>query len=176
LRNEIRTATGNEELSESEVIIGLSFGILPNGSPGLPNGYLANVVTSLYKVYQLPLILQGEVADALQILDPTIPIYRVISEHQDNEKKYLDTYEVLRQSKEICKNNDWETIILVAHQDHLPRAFKVAEKLGFIVSVPTIGGNCPYDKESAQRWTRSKFQFAIREKFATIIYSHEGKI
>lgn len=175
MKKEIRIAS-DEELRKSSVIIGLSFGSKrKDGSPGLSNRRLANITASLYGEYQLPIILQWEIADSLDFLGATLPIYRVISEHQDNEKKYLDTYEVLRQAKAICKNNGWERIILVAHQDHLPRSIKVAEKIGFIVNVPSI--KCfLYDKESAQKWTRSKFRFAIREKFVKIVYSFESKI
>lgn len=168
MNKKIRIAT-NDELKKSEVIVGLSFGVRADNSPGLSNETLAKIAENLYKKYELALVLQWEIADCIS----GIHALKIIREHREKDE-YLDTFEVLSQAKEICEFYGWEKIILVAHQDHLPRSIRVAEKLGFKVNVPFI--DCPYDKESAQKWTRNKLRFIIHEKIATIIYSREGKI
>jgi len=177
LKKEIlRRLATDEELKESDVVIALSFGRRPLNAPGLSNEYLAKIVESLYEKYKHPLILQKEIACFLCPL----PKEKIIEEHREYKKdgktkKYLDTFEVLVQAKEVCMNKGWAKIILVAHQDHLPRVIKVAENLLFMVRIP-LTGKVPYDKKSDQRWTRGKIRFAIYEKLATFIYSRKGKI
>ena len=168
----IKLAT-HEELKKSDVIVALSFGRRIK-NPGLSNNNLGVIVSSLYHRFKLPLILQWEIADSLSN-NNDIKEEKVIREHRRGEFAYLDTFEVLDQAKEFCETKDWIKIVLVAHQAHLPRAKRVAERLGFIVNIPFIK-DVPYDKESIQKWTRSKYRFAIREKLATIAYSREGKI
>lgn len=170
----------DEDLRNSNLIVGLSFGLKADGSPGLSNGYLAEIIEELYQKYQKPVILQKEIAEALSILGYNIPIEAVIKEHREckknsNEKKYLDTSEALIQVREVCRVKGWNIIILVAHQDHLPRSIKTAKNLGFTVNAPFIE-DCPYDRESSQKWTRNKWKFKFHEIAANLFYMIKGYI
>jgi len=173
LKNKIRVAS-DEDLKGSNLIVGLSFGKRNNGLPGKSNEYLAEIVSNLYRKYQKPVIIQEEIAEALSGLAPDIPIRLIIKEHREykkngKEKKYLDTSEVLIQAKDISRTNGWNIIILVAHQDHLPRSIKMAKNLGFTVNTPLIK-NCPYDELSSQKWTRNKWRFKFHEISANTLY------
>lgn len=163
----------NEFLKSSEVIIGLAFGQrLTN--PGTSNRAMAKIARHLHYYYQLPLILQLEVSRCLMDL----PKAGVIFQHR-LEDKCLDTYEVLAQAWEICQKNGWRKAIIVSHPDHLWRAKKTAEKIGFEVSCVDTSSHpylIPYDRESIQPWTKSRLRFLPREIAARTIYLLQDKI
>lgn len=179
MKNKIRVAS-DEDLKGSDLIVGLSFGKRNNGLPGKSNEYLAEIVGNLYLKYQKPVIVQREIAEALFDLTPDMPVKAIIREHREykengKEKKYLDTSEVLIQTKDVCRTNGWNIIILVAHQDHLRRSIKTARNLGFTVNTPLIK-DCPYDELSTQKWTRNRWRFKFHEISANIFYLLKGYI
>jgi hypothetical protein len=151
------------------VIIGLSFGKRGN-KPGISNRFLGQAVRKLYEEYNLPIILQWEIADCL--ID--IPVLKRIESHRI-KGDYLDTYEVLYQARKFCKEKKLNKPILVAHQDHLPRVIKVAKKLGF-KPIKKEFLYIPYDKHSSQPWTRNKIRFLIHEFATKTKYKIESKI
>jgi len=167
--------TTDQEFKEQDVVIALSFGRRAC-EPGTSNKSLAESVKRLHEKYGIPLILQKEIAFLLCSFEKA----GIIKEHRKYKrngktKKYLDTYEVLAQAKEICKDKGWKKITLVAHQDHLPRVIRTAKKLNFTVSIFLLK-NVPYDEKSIQSWTRTRWRFCLRELITTIIYRVQGKV
>lgn len=156
-------------LGRSQVVLAQSLGYREK-DPGLSNRALAKVVASLYHGFGLPLVLQWEVADCI----PELPKVGVIRKHR-REGEYLDTYEVLAQSAEICKAHGWQRAILVSHPDHCWRVKKTAERLGFKVTVPDTS-LVPYDPESCQPWTRTRAKFLLRELPARLFCLLKGWI
>ena len=161
--------SGEDALRHAEVALVQSFG-LRRGAPGLSNGALANIARGLYKSYGLPLVLQWEIADCL----PDLQKAGVIRKHR-TPGDYLDTYEVLVQSAEICREHGWRKAIIVAHPDHVWRVMKTAEKLGLETAIPDLV-SVPYDSLSLQPWTRGKRKFVSREIIARLLYLVRGWI
>ncbi|MFZ4631915.1 MAG: hypothetical protein ACOYL8_01750 [Patescibacteria group bacterium] len=148
-----------------------SFGRGKNG-PGLSNECLAKSITEIQEkcAYNKPLIIQKDCADAF----PTeIKIDKIISEHQ-TPGKYLDSYEVSRQCLEYCLKNNIKTLLVFAHPAHIWRVQQTLENFG----LKTIGVTCdvPYDPQSDQLWTRSKWLFIPWELFARLSYIITRKI
>ena len=139
--------------NEIKFIVGLSFG------KGKVNEYLADVVLELHK--QCPeswIILQKEIAENYDF-----DIYEIICRHRQ-EGKYLDTWEVLSQVKEIVGD---KKVCLVAHPDHLPRARLIAKILGLnIVEGRVPYREIPYDSKDPQIHCRNRFFFLIWEFFS----------
>lgn len=163
-----RVKPGKEsELRNAQVIIAQSLGLRGN-KPGISNEALARVIADLHQRYGLPLVVQWEIADCL----PHIPKAGVIQRHRQ-KGKYLDTHEVLSQEWEICAKNGWTRAIVVAHQDHLWRVMRTAERIGFH-AIPADVRGIPYDPFSSQSWTRSRMRFIPREIGARILYFLKG--
>lgn len=157
------------ELSNAEVILAQSFGFCESGH-SKSNKALARIIDDLHQTYGVPLILQWHIADCL----PNLPKAGVIYKHR-TERKYLDTYEVLSQSMEICREKGWWKAIIVAHPDHYWRVKQVAEKLGFeVVSIDTT--SVPYDRKSVQFSTKNICFWLPREIVARIVYFMRGWI
>lgn len=162
-----------KEIEECEAIVTLSFGLRPENKPGRSNEKLAEWSEYLHREYNLPLVLQWEIADCLLEPEKT-KTAKVIREHRI-KGKYLDTYEVLSQAKDFCDEKGWKKILLAAHQDHLPRAIKTAKKLGFVVKISRVV-KFPYDSLSVQPWTRNKWRFKLHEIPANLLYLLKGYI
>ena len=152
----------DHELSGADVIIGQSFGLRKN-EPGISNEALASELLFVYlQLGRRPVIVQWEIADRIAEIFQTSPskfkTIQVIRKHRIPEK-YLDTREVLLQTKRICDVNGWKKAVIFAHQDHLWRVKMMAEKIGFEVLIPPmhLRRNIPYDPLSAQWWTRNRF-------------------
>lgn len=161
--------SAENEVRTGQAIIAQSFGFRKSG-PGLSNRALAKIIDDLYQSYRLPLVLQWEIADYL----PNLPKAGVIYKHRI-EGKYLDTYEVLSQSMEICNRKGWRRVIIVAHPDHYWRVVSVAKKLGFeVVSIDT--SSVPYDMESMQFSTKNRCFWWPREIVARLVYFIRGWI
>ncbi|MBI5913490.1 hypothetical protein HY839_03575 [Candidatus Azambacteria bacterium] len=161
----VQPGTKNE-LRSAQVILAQSFG-LRGDKPGISNEALTKVVADLWRCYHLPLVLQWEIADCL----PGVHKAGVIRRHR-TEGEYLDTHEVLAQSREICKKG-WTKAIVVAHPDHMWRVVRVAENVGFH-AIPADVQDIPYDPQSSQSWTRSKMCFIPREIAARLLYFMKG--
>ncbi|MEK7160852.1 MAG: hypothetical protein AAB724_02390 [Patescibacteria group bacterium] len=173
------------KLCGTDVVIAQSFGGRKDG-PGLSNEALAKIAFYASMVsdpVRLPVILQWEIVGCF----PGGEMVGVIHRHRQTGK-YLDAREMLAQAWEICqKSKDvwfrpekqvdlfWKKAIIVAHPDHMWRVMKAAEKIGFEVMAADTTG-VPYDKESVQWWTRSRFRFRAREIPARIYYLLRGWI
>lgn len=154
---EVRSSN-ERELEDSNVILAQSFGMRAD-SPGKSNEALAKIVRDLYERFQLPVIAQKEIASANCLSSiPKMVIYK----HRQ-PRKYLDTLEVLHQSKSLCELYRYgRKVILVAHPKHLWRVSKKAEKMGSVTRVANTK-SVPYDPLSKQWFTRNFFFFLIRE-------------
>ena len=162
-------SSDKRELADSQVILAQSFGLRPS-DPGESNKALAKIVENLYKRFQLPLVLQWEIVYYL----PDIPMEGIIREHRQ-AGKYLDTFEALNQSKDICKQHGWKKAIIIAHPDHIWRVAETARKMGFTVRIVDTQ-SVPYDSHSTQLWTRGRIRFLTREIPARILYLLRGWI
>jgi hypothetical protein len=159
----------DRELANADVIIGQSFG-LRKRNPGKSNEAMADIARKLHDQYNLPLVLQWEIANCL----PNLPKDFVVREHHI-KGEYLDTYESLYQQRVFCQTKGWTKAIMIAHSDHYWRCMMVAERLGFyVIAVDT--SSVPYDKLSTQSWTRSMARFLPREILARIVYLFTKKI
>lgn len=163
------TPSSDDDLRRADIILALSFGFRKN-QPGTSNEALAEIVADIHRHYSLPIIIQQEIANCL--LD--IPKAGVIQKHRV-DRKYLDTFEALSQSLEICRKQNWIKTIIIAHPDHMFRVAQTAEKLGFKVYIADTS-SVPYDHKSLQPWTRNRTKFIPREIIARIIYLLHGWI
>ncbi|MDD5431052.1 MAG: hypothetical protein PHP03_02395 [Candidatus Pacebacteria bacterium] len=166
---------------ENKVIVGQSFGQGPGKKPGRSNEDLAYIANKLKNYpYVDGMILQFEIADAFseesKIPPENFPdenIY-VIREHSTSDK-YLDTYEVLRQAKEICDKRGWKKIVILAHPLHQWRVLMTAKKI-FDEILVAEAESVAYDKDSVQWWTRSDIAFIAREISVRLLYLYKGWI
>jgi len=147
-------STGNYvphgDISNADCLIGFSFGYREkNGEifPGLSNEDMANMINE--KFFDLPKILQFEIADALDGKN----IIERITVHR-NADQYLNSQEVAEQALNIMRQNNWSNAILIAHPHHIPRVNAICKKLGITTIVPIGLENIRFDPQSAQPWTR----------------------
>lgn len=112
---------------------------------------------------RLPLIMQGNVArcctETLSLHHPEVII--------EDPDKYLDTFGALSQAYQYCRKQGWKRITLVTHPDHMWRSKKIAEHLGFEVSIPFAVSAIPYSKKGDEKkdtvFGRHKYLFRLRE-------------
>jgi hypothetical protein len=166
------------KMEEAEVIIVLAFGHRGPNNPGDSNIFLAKAVsrTSLNLAYILPMILQGEILQALPWSSPRDSIFSIEKHRQPG--KYLDTREFLLHAWEFCVKSGLgrnTKAIIIAHPWHLPRIIMMAERIGFRVVVPNIG-LIAFDPDSHQWWTRNWFLWIIRELPGRILCLIKGWI
>lgn len=158
-----------EEIRNADVVLGQAFG-LRKFSPGKSNEALAKIARKLHQRFNLPLVLQWEIAECL----PDLPIAEVVREHR-LKGKYLDTFEMLFQIRVMSGKHGWERAVVLAHPHHHWRCMMVAKRLGFDVLVVDVS-SVPYDKLSTQWWTRDALRFIPREIVARLIFLFTGKI
>ena len=165
-------------LKDADVIIAPSFGQGEN-NPGFSNVDIAGYIfIALMELKNLPLILQWEVASIysqfLKGLEEK-PKLHTVRTHR-HWWKYLDTYEVLSQTKQIIEQEEWHHPVLVAHPWHIFRAKKILKKMGIKPIIPSDLGIISFDSESTQWWTRNWFFWMIREVPTRLIYFKCGWI
>ncbi len=157
-------------LEKADVLIGQSFGNRPNNDPGKSNKELARIAKRVHEKYGVPLVLQWEIADCINDVSKA----GVVRKHQE-KNKYLDTYEVIVQSKDICERSGWRKAIILAHPQHCWRCVMTAKKLGLDTLVVATK-KVPYDHLSDQIWTRNVWIFIPRELISRLFYLLTGKI
>ncbi len=160
---------------EADCVVGFSFGYRGKRhvTPGLSNQDLANV--ALKDHAELPKIFQFEIADAyLKAGGKDADKIIRISKHRV-PKKYLDTYEVALQAKEIMERKGYRTALLLAHPYHMPRVQAVATRLGIDwVADADERGAVEFDPLSTQKWTRSLDKWRGYEPLALMYYRLKG--
>ncbi|MCF7820394.1 MAG: hypothetical protein K9M44_02900 [Candidatus Pacebacteria bacterium] len=162
--------------SEIKAICCLAFGFKKDNSSTISNLALAKYLLEVHSYNPLAsLIAQIECAQAAEEISvKKIWLQQVISQDQSGGN-YLDTYEVLRQTAVFCKQEKISKILLIAHPAHLWRSYLVAKKLGLDpVCLKTTA--IPYDRKSAQWWTRKISLFYVREILSRLYYFFSGKI
>jgi hypothetical protein len=158
-----------EKIKSADVILGQSFGLRKNDS-GTSNRQMAKIAQQIFEQYGISMALQWEIADCLPYLPKTL----IVREHRI-KGKYLDTFEVLSQMWEFCKEKSWKRAIILAHPDHYWRCWMVAKMLGFIpISIDV--SSVKYDPESIQEWTKSARKFIPYDVAARIWLLITGKI
>lgn len=153
-------------LTQADAIVGVPFGGHADGGKiGASNAAIARVMVEtlareemLREVFDpnprpLPMAAQWEMMDD----DPPPQLDLVIGQRNDY---HISTYEFFYQLK--TKRPEWKCIVVIAHQDHIWRVKRVANKFGYAVLVPITGiETIPYDPESRQPWCRYKWKFPL---------------
>lgn len=156
-----------KKLMEAEVIVAQSFGLRKNGEHCQSNVEMGRIINQLCQKFDIKAIPQIEIAECTECKN----IISIVQKHQI-PGEYLDTYEVIRQAMEICKEKDFKKIIVVSHPDHVWRCKKIVEKFGFKAIIPDTS-KVGYDPKSDQIWTTHKFLFIIREIPSRLLYLHK---
>ncbi len=176
-------------LSGVDCMVGLSFGARPEGEGPSP----VNLALARYMIAEsnrshkmlpgnpeLPIIAQGEIADAIASIDEGFAakaIKHVIrGEPSSNGGGGLDSYGVLLDAKRWMDENCLEKPILAGHAHHIGRIAAQAYKLG--IEDYAIANDLPdsFDKKSSQWWTRSKELWMLREIPGVFFLWLQGKI
>ena len=170
----------NKNLPDS--IFVLSFG---SGSgekdPGVVNEILARNIgrTAINKIvldgFDLPLIVQGEIADALKLIDPSCKPDYVI-EGKSTTTGGDGSWEVIEDAKNnYMSEHNLKNPVIITHKKLVDRVTKQAEKQGMNPVVPDESTD-EYDKKSSQWWTRNKFLWQLREIPGRIYLKLKGKL
>lgn len=153
--------------------VGLSFGGRRTGDkavvPGPVNEHLARVVAEYAP--RLPLVLQREVAEALQHQGHSLvsgPGVHVVRKHR-RSGVYLDTREVLAQAVETARQHEWRRPLVFAHPCHLPRVEAELGRFG-LAGGPAPGLEVLWDRLSSQTWTRDPWLWAGHEALTWVLY------
>jgi hypothetical protein len=157
------------EVAEADCAIGFAFGAVLDGPavrPGASNVALARFARE--HLAHLPLILQGEIADAYGQPPAGRWLFRI--DRHRRPGKYLDTYEVAVQSQEIMGRYGWRKAVLLAQGHHMPRAAQVCRRLGLYAIVPPGLDRVPFCPGSCQWWTRGRWGWFVREGCAMFYY------
>jgi hypothetical protein len=157
------------DANEADCLVAFSFGGVRQGDtirPGASNTALACYAHEHFG--HLPMILQGEIADACGT-GPSVPGTWRIDRHR-RPGRYLDTHEVAAQARQIMEQQGWETAVVLAHGHHMPRAAAVCRKLGLGTVVPPGLEYIPFCPDSFQRWTCSRLLWYRREVGAIVYY------
>ena len=173
-----RAVTGNYfphgDVTKADCAIGFSFGYREEVDgeiqPGISNKDLASFAGDLEP--GIPLILQFEIADALE--NPKGKIYRI--ERHRQEREYLDTVEVATQAFIIMQEHQWRSPLVFAHPGHIPRVDAVCQKLGMFTIVPSGLNVVRFDSLSKQGWTRNPRAWGEHEIGAISRSRQKGQI
>lgn len=148
-----------------------------NFDPGIPNKKLAQRTRELMEKYEIPAIVQWEVAAAFEKRWYLQNKKRIICIWPPEERNaYFDTTKVKMRSLEYAKEYGWESPIEVAHAMQITRAALIIEKLSG--KFPLIPNSLPddFDKKSVQWWTRNIWVWLARESLGRIHHLITGRV
>ena len=169
---------------EADCVIGFSYGYRSKSraiSPGLSNDDLAYIAATRYQ--KLPKILQFEIANAYAKRKPRDAknVIRIEDSHTAKEGEgvfahaSLDTREVVMRARNVMREHDWQTALLLAHPYHMPRVQAVCGHFGVDwVADGDEQGAIEFDPRSAQRWTRNRADWRLYEPLALYYYHLKG--
>ncbi len=169
------TVTGGKP----DCVVGFSFGFRKEGDkilPGLANQALAQWLT---KYGNIPKILQFEIADAYEALDPDIRNDWIMRVEEHRVKgAYLDTREAAEQARLYMQMHGFANPLVIAHPAHVPRCRATLNKLGFeaITGIISLDETALWDPESVQWQTHSFREWKRYELAACILYGYKGWI
>lgn len=160
-------------LDEADSVVGLSFGMRCDETgqlckPDPSNAALAHFIERLDIKRNLTKYLQHEITENIE--GPKTEHIRLnVTRSKRRKQLYLDTYEVLRQSKIALQKDGRTKPVVVAHAYHVPRVVAVLKHMGF---EPVVLPGLPHvwDHKSTQLWTRNYFFWIFRELLALILY------
>jgi len=162
------------DVARADCLVGFSFGVTEVGGvpqPGASNSFLARFAFDRFR--SVPKILQKEIAEAYQPLDPGGRV-EWIRQHRVSPGRYLDTREVAEQALAVMQANGWNRPLIVAHGHHVPRAAAVCRRLGMDVIVPAGLEKVPFCPGSTQPWTRGLWRWRWREAVAIAGFAWKG--
>jgi hypothetical protein len=163
-----RSIPNADPIINADVIIGMSFGANHKSkgeNPGVSNEEIARIVYRLWNLKNVPVIVQREVAEALVKLN--IPIRPALVVSEIDGQVHIGSHEVMFQAWRYCQRSQITHVMIVAHPAHILRCAWVAQKIGFIVSLPDVS-SVPYEPTSTQWWTRNKWYYWVWELHARI--------
>ena len=131
--------------------------------PGLPNRHLAEVAFFLYKRFDVAIIAQWEVAHAMFLLDEDAFVSMLYCEKVFllwARDAYYPTIEVKRDSIAVMNHYGFRNPVEVAYPEMIFRALPILWQLGVAPNIYTRW-LMPCDFGSIQKWTKSRFFFAL---------------
>lgn len=142
------------ELRQAEFVVAIPFGgHLPCEMPGATNQWLAKLTDDLSRQYDLPVITQSEVNQALS------PITKRLLVIGDPDDFHINTREFFERVVEQVGD---EPIIVVAQLTHAKRVQWVCEQLEIKTRWPQLG-EAVYDRCSTQWWARGPIRWYFWE-------------
>lgn len=160
------------KLSTADCIVGFSMGIRDSWDMGTSNEFLSEIIWDLSERYNLPIMIQWELGECDFNFD--LPSNRIVRCHRV-KGEYLDTFEVADQMQIELMYQPLTRPIVVAHPHHMWRCLKSMEKRGF-QPMAADTKNVPYDRQSAQGWTKDPILFVPREIAGRLTFTYQGRI
>lgn len=154
---------------KSVALIGMGFSANnikdPGRAPGTSNEEIAAIIAELWDIalkqgIQTLVLPQREVAEALEIGYPNIPIACILKEV--GEEKHISSHDILRQAWNFASVRNVTDAIVCAHYRHALRATWNAEMYGFKVRYPHRYA-MTYARESTQLHTKNAPLFFVWE-------------
>lgn len=151
----------SQDPGKADVIGAFAFAFLKHG-PGRSNEVMAQILERLFKLYNLPIISQWEIDDAIQDQGVKSHVVKRIEKHRA-QGKYLDTLEVAVQMVEKMKRQGWKKVVTVAHPLHVWRVARILERLEVEPIISPYLWSVPFEPKSEQWWTRNRILWTIKE-------------
>lgn len=165
-----------EELKDADAIIAQSFGTRERGSnPGGVNIILAELARALALKYNIPIIAQEEIYDALP--EPT-GAFRISGEASATDGSGLDSWALLQRAHDLIGGVAAKIIerpIIVAQAHHIGRVAAQAAKFGMSPRLPE-GMPRAFAPDSEQWWTRTRGLWILREVPGMAVLRAVGKL
>lgn len=157
------------DASSAQVICVQACGDLADGTTSQTNASLAYTAAEYRNVLGLPLLAQGEVADALSRMSVRSVVRTATQEElRKSGKPYMNTYHVAIEHLKCCKANGWSRVIVVGYApSHVWRCIWTYERLGLTVILPSempsiIWGEHLYQKRLRTPLTHFPFEVCAR--------------
>lgn len=127
-----------KELKTAQAIVTQAHGRMRDGSGGPGNLLMAEVARTLHARLNLPILPQED----LSIADPTLPFHTVIGGSATGKSTLQwNTFVIAARQAEICRENGWLKVIVVAFPLHMGRAVAVYRKAGLIPFAAAMPSN-----------------------------------
>lgn len=163
-----------EELRGARAVLAFADSRMRDGSPGSGNELIAGVVRHLHTAYDLPILVQEEVALAA----PDLPYaYVVRGEQTGTSSRGWNTAVIANQMVAVCRRNDWKRVAIATTPAHLCRAMWVAERLGLQVMAAAMPKGQYFHKDLALWACRGgELRFRSRELLVRLFFLLRGDI
>ncbi len=164
--------------ARAQVICVQACGDLASGGTSQTNVAIAYTAAEYRGVLGLPLLAQGEVADALIPLGvKSIVRTKTQAELRDAGEPYKSTYDVALEHLRYARMNGWTRAIVVAYAPtHIWRCIWVYERLGFTVIIPSEMPSLVWGEDLYQRRLSARSRHFPFELLARLWFLYRGYI